>query len=257
MSELIVSNYSTISQDRAHEGVSDKYSFIPTSRVLDVLSDYGFVPAKVTESRTLKDGKKGFQKHMIRLRDRNLVPQVQQEFPEIVVTNSHCGSAAFKIMVGFYRLICANGMVVGDTMQSYSITHKGYTDHAVENALRSITGVLPALEDTVRSMRAIELNRNEAVAFASSVVDMAWDGSGYSVDPDRLLTQRRYDDRGVDLWLVFNRVQENVIKGDVRQVRADGSRIRSREVKNIDRNINLNKAMWSLAEKMRELKVAG
>jgi hypothetical protein len=49
-------------------------------------------------------------------------------------------------------------------------------------------------------------------------------------------------------------IQENVIKGGVRQRRSDGSRIRSKEVKSIDEDTKLNRMLWSMTAKMAELK---
>jgi hypothetical protein len=66
------------------------------------------------------------------------------------------------------------------------------------------------------------------------------------------LTARRYDDQKNDLWTTYNRVQENVIKGGIRQV----NRRKSRGVNGIDENLRLNKALWTLAEQMKQLKEA-
>jgi len=49
-------------------------------------------------------------------------------------------------------------------------------------------------------------------------------------------------------------VQENVIKGGQLTGYSDkGRRQKTRPVRSIDRDLKLNKAMWSLAEKMKEL----
>jgi hypothetical protein len=55
-------------------------------------------------------------------------------------------------------------------------------------------------------------------------------------------------------------VQENVIRGGIagRTIDANGNRRRSttREVQGIDQNRALNRALWTLAERMAELKAA-
>jgi hypothetical protein len=72
------------------------------------------------------------------------------------------------------------------------------------------------------------------------------------------LKERRYDDKGHDLWSVYNVVQENIIKGGVQgQKLGSNGRIRrqkTRAVKAIDRDVKLNKALWLLTEKMAECK---
>jgi len=69
-----------------------------------------------------------------------------------------------------------------------------------------------------------------------------------------LLVPRRWDDRKSDLWSIFNRVQENLVKGGLTGRTANGRRQRTRPVQGIDQNLRLNRALWMLAEGMRQLK---
>ena len=55
-----------------------------------------------------------------------------------------------------------------------------------------------------------------------------------------------------DLWSVFNRTQENLTQGGLRS--ANGRRQQTRPVQGIDQNIRLNRALWLLADGMRQLK---
>ena len=80
-------------------------------------------------------------------------------------------------------------------------------------------------------------------------------------DPDKpapitesqILMPRRFDDRRPDLWSVFNRTQENLTCG-LRGRSANGRRQQTRPVQGIDQNIRLNRALWLLADGMRQLK---
>lgn len=60
------------------------------------------------------------------------------------------------------------------------------------------------------------------------------------------------------MWRTLNRIQENTIRGgqSYRTVDANNARRRgtTREVKGIDGNVNLNRALWTLAEEMQKLK---
>jgi len=83
----------------------------------------------------------------------------------------------------------------------------------------------------------------------------------------QLLQPRRTEDTGTDLWKTFNRVQENTIKGgltaraqdtfDNRGRRQRGRMVSTRQVKGIDQDVKLNRALWQLAERMAELKGVG
>jgi hypothetical protein len=63
---------------------------------------------------------------------------------------------------------------------------------------------------------------------------------------------RRFDDRRPDLWSVFNRTQENLTKGGLHGS-ANGRR-QTRPVQGIDSDIRLNRALWLLADGLRQLK---
>ena len=70
-----------------------------------------------------------------------------------------------------------------------------------------------------------------------------------------LLNPRRYGDGAKDLFITLNCVQENIIRGGQRdrsRRRPDGSRMpKNRAVKGLDEDMKLNKALWEMAEVLR------
>ena len=70
-----------------------------------------------------------------------------------------------------------------------------------------------------------------------------------------LLNPRSYGDGANDLWTTLNCVQENIIRGGQRdrsRRRPDGSRMpKSGAIKGIDEDMKLNKALWEMAEVLR------
>lgn len=56
-----------------------------------------------------------------------------------------------------------------------------------------------------------------------------------------------------DLWTVYQRLQENLIKGGLSGRNAKGKRTSTRSVNGIDGDIKLNKALWVMAEKMYKI----
>ena len=90
------------------------------------------------------------------------------------------------------------------------------------------------------------------------------DGEGRTTTPitaEQLLAPRRAEDAGDDLWRTFNRVQENAIRGGLtawgRDAQNRPRRVSSREVTGIDGDVRLNRALWTLTERMAELKGVG
>jgi hypothetical protein len=70
----------------------------------------------------------------------------------------------------------------------------------------------------------------------------------------QVLQARRPEDLGHSLWMAFQRIQENSVRGGQPGRTVQGRRMRTREVASIDRGVSLNRALWMLAEEMRKLK---
>lgn len=69
-----------------------------------------------------------------------------------------------------------------------------------------------------------------------------------------MLSIRREEDRPNDLWTTYQRVQENLTKGGLWGRTAKGKSQRTRPVTGIDGDIKLNRALWEMAEKMKDIK---
>jgi hypothetical protein len=244
-------NFGTLTQQAAHSKTSDRYAFIPTSKALTVFADHGYHPSKIVEARTRIHENKGFQKHIIRLRKPELT--TRSEFPEIILINSHMGSCSFRVLAGYFRCVCINGLISGDTTSDFRIRHSGYTDNAVSTAIQSITEQLPEIETTVEGMKLVTLTPEETLAYNTAAIELKWDGKTY-VDPSQLNYARRYDDRTPTLWNTFNRAQEHLIKSGVRAKNTNGQRRRSKAVTSVDENVRLNRALWTLSQEMLKIK---
>ena len=105
-------------------------------------------------------------------------------------------------------------------------------------------------------MRAIALEEGEAEVFARSALALKYDDPGKTlpITESQVLRPRRFDDNRLDLWSTFNRVQENLVKGGLTGRTANGRQQRTRPVQGIDQNVRLNRALWLLAEGLRQLK---
>lgn len=63
---------------------------------------------------------------------------------------------------------------------------------------------------------------------------------------------RRWEDKKTDLWTVFQRLQENLTKGGLSGISAKGKRTQTRAVNGIDSDIKLNRALWVMAERLKQ-----
>ncbi len=102
----------------------------------------------------------------------------------------------------------------------------------------------------------LHFDAGESEGFARAALTLKYD------EPDRpasttetqILMPRRTDDDRRDLWSVFNRTQENLIKGGLRARAATDRRQSTRPVQGINQNLRLNRTLWLLADGMRQLK---
>jgi hypothetical protein len=93
-------------------GVSARYTFVPTARIVDGLRDQDWVPVDVEEQRIRNEARRGFQKHMLRFRRAEQMATLDEWNVELVLLNSHDRGCAYQLHAGIYRRICANGLVV-------------------------------------------------------------------------------------------------------------------------------------------------
>jgi Domain of unknown function (DUF932) len=244
----------------AHIRTSHRYSFLPTSSILEGMAGEGWLPVAVQEQVVRDESRQGFQKHMVRFAHRDDIKKSSGERAEIVVINSHDRSSAYQIHAAIFRFVCCNGLVVSDaTFSRISITHMGFSPDKIVAASLQLAGHVPALMDGISRMKAVTLTEDEQLAFAEAAAIVRFGAlESAPVRPRTLLQPRRAEDSSRDVWTTFNTVQENAVKGGQRdhdKRKADGSRMpRTRPVKGIDSNVSLNKALWHLAEKIAELK---
>ncbi|HBY21192.1 MAG TPA: hypothetical protein DEG71_09360 [Clostridiales bacterium] len=242
----------SIFANEAHESRSARYTYIPTIDVLDGLRKEGFQPFFVAQSRSRIEGKSEFTKHMLRLRQ---VGEIEKsEANEIILINSHDGTSSYQMMAGCFRFVCQNGMVTGDIVEDIRVRHKGNIVHNVIDAAFTIVDNFEAVNESVDGMKSTLLLPAEQELFAEAALSLKYDENEAPITPNQLLSTRRIADRNPDLWSNFNRVQENIIRGGLRGRTANGNRTTTREVKSIDNNVKLNKALWILADGMRQLK---
>lgn len=245
----------------AYSGMSARYAYIPTSDVIEGLIRAGFQPFAASQSRTKIADKREHTKHMIRFRTPDTMGSDSGEIvPEIVLINGHDGTTAYKFMAGLFRVVCTNGLVVADSLiGSVSIRHSGDVVRIAAQQSVDLIKRLPEALDTVAYWKSISLTRTEQGIFAEAAHTMRFadtDGKITTpVQPEALLQPRRYADNASDLWSTFNRVQEAVIKGGLSAYNPrTTTRSTTRPVKGIDQDVRLNKALWTLAEKMAELR---
>ena len=221
--------------------LTDKYIQTPTSRVVEDLMRLGW---QVTKAQEVKSKKyKGFQKHIVVFRH----PDIQikgkngdDSFPQILLTNSHDGKAAFNFRVGIFRLVCSNGLVIADAdFNNVSIRHINYTFESLQAKVNEVIEKLPGLVQKINLFKSTKLTDDQMTEFALKAATLR---TKAKVNAEELLVVERDADNGNDLWAVFNRVQEKLLGGSFRS----GKR-KSRSVTSFQKDIEVNEQLFELA----------
>lgn len=244
----------SIFAETPHTSRSERYSYIPTCTILNELRKEGFEPFMVCQTRTRNEDRRDYTKHMIRLRHASQING--NEANEVILLNSHDGTSSYQMLAGMFRFVCQNGLVYGDTVMDVRVPHKGdVASHVIEGAYEVLKG-FDQVQESRDNMRAISLDTREAEVFAHAALTLKYDDEDKPapITEHQILSPRRIDDRHSDLWSVFNRVQENLVKGGLTGRSTTGNRQRTRPIQGIDQNVRLNRALWMLAEGLQQLK---
>lgn len=241
-----------------HTG-SLRYSQIATIDVLDKLEKCGWVPVKIDTSRAYKKSNDQV-KHLIRLQHVDTLSKDEGEVLQMLMVNSHDCSAAYRFMMGIFRFICSNGLVTGDIFQKVSIRHVGDALGKVEQTIGSILDIAPTIHAEVDKMRQKQLEPGQIIDLCKAAYQIKYpDINETLVMPEQLATVHRQADVGNDVWRVFNRVQENLIRGRVKVLvekpekneytgntftRRGYKKVRS--LNNIEKNVKVNRQLWDL-----------
>lgn len=250
----------------AHSSRSERYAFVPTVAVINGMRDAGFLPVRAEQSSTRQLDKQNYTKHMIRFRPVDFLNiAVGDTFPEAVLINAHDGSSRYKLSFGMFRLACSNGLVVADGfVDAINIMHSGSIIDEVISGTKRLLQQAPKVLDVVGKWKNIQLRPQEQLLLAEAAHSIRFPQTEEDVErqrtfhgpiaPAMLLTTRRPEDINPDLWSTFNVIQENATKGF--RTRVHGRRVTARIVGSIDGDVKLNKALWTLSEKMASIKLA-
>ncbi len=251
----LLAQFPTLARKQPHFQVSDMYHFIPTIDVINEIKRHNWYPTSVQEASVKDESKDGYQRHLVRFRHFEDLLNPKENAVELLLFNSHDRSTAFSISAGIYRFVCANGLVIADSVfESYKIKHIGDRDNDVLTAINNIPAFKPQLESKIHTLEAIELSMAEKQSFAKSAIPLRFK-EHLEVDYNDLLAPHRNEDEHNDLYTVLNVIQENLLRGNISGInRETGRRFTSREITSIGKDVDVNQGLWDIAERIANIK---
>lgn len=249
---------SVFAEDKS-ERLTSRYHSLNTSDLLPVLADYGYFPVQAAQKRARK-GEQRHAAHMVAFaKDADGDGGLRSE---IIAYNSHDGTSGVKLFAGAYRFICSNGIIAGEGFKA-NVRHTHRAMAGFEEMLQGIITSLPKMMDTIATLRQRRMDYEEAKELATKAVQLRWDyiegayvpddmsKGTYATDKtvrDALSCQRREDD-AFDAWTVLNRIQENVVRGNVmvRSItdRSQGER-KARPIASIQEHVRVNQQLFDM-----------
>ena len=254
--DVLRMNVPSIFAEEKHHSRSERYTYVPTSEIVEGLDKEGFRPFFACQARVRAENedRAEFAKHMIRFRHASTINSDVAN--EIILVNSHDGSTSYQMMAGAFRFVCQNGLICGDLVEDIRVRHSGnIVDNVIEGAY-SILDQFGNVESSKEGMKSLVLRPEEKRIFANAALTLKYEGEA-PIASDALLNANRREDRDdPSLWGTFNTVQENLVRGGQLSRSSNNRRTRTRAVNGIGQNVQLNRALWTLAEEMKKLKAA-
>ena len=247
-----------------HHELSDRYESVDTHEAMDVLRGYGYVPVQAAQKTTRKASDRLYADHMVAFAHKwNLL---DTDRPEIIIYNSHNGKSSMKMYAGFYRGVCSNGLVAGEGYEA-RMRHLKASISDVGDMLEDVAAKLPELGDKIKRMKSIKMDPAEVIDLGFNAASLRWErlpefnltrerknGVYYDDYTAHTITRtRRWGDQGNDLWTIFNRAQESLIRGGVK-VRSltdelpFGKHRSARGIGSVAESVRVNRGMWDIAE---------
>lgn len=238
--------------EHAYEGVSDRYEFIKTSDIVEKMMTEGFIPVMAADCKVKNATKKGFAKHVIKFRHSSLLNTTNTEVPELVLTNSHDRTSAYVLQAGIFRIVCSNGLVVASELyEKLSVKHMGNNaDKVLEGSFKIIENI-PVVMQQIDQWKGLQVSPELQIEYAKQAVALAPTTLEFS--PERVLDFRRQEDKGNDLYTVFNRVQENLLAGGMVGQSKTGKFRAARAITGLNADNKLNQDLWKLTENTAKL----
>ena len=232
-------------------GTSQKYSHISTKQIIDDMEELGWGVVDAKQVRARKG--EGFQKHLVVFRNNDLFIEGadgDNVFPQILLTNSHDGKNAFTFTAGLFRMICENGLVIStQEFENMKIRHYGYDFNELQTVISTMVEALPLAVESMNRFKQTQLAQEQILEFARKAVQIRFgeeQAQNIAIDYNALTTATRPEDRGADLWSVFNVIQEKITQGMFEY--QSGAKVRkARKIKNFKQDLDLNAKLYELA----------
>jgi hypothetical protein len=244
-----------IDQTHALETLKPSYGFISTRELNDTLERHGWKPSEIKFARA-SEHRLGFQKHLVTYQNDSLariegLPEKHRSRIQLVVQNSHDGTTAFKFFLGMLRMACMNGIISGDAMASFRLIHSKRALTGLHEGVEQMVARIPEFTEQVRTLANKQLTPAQELEFIRRCYDERLKSVKGVLDVSYAPNLRRLADTGTDAFTLFNRVQEDLMRGGIAYRAARNVETITGEVVGMESFDTSTRAKASISEQVR------
>jgi len=129
--------------------------------------------------------------------------------PTITIENSCSGNQPLSMHLGIFRLVCSNGAVRKETVAEQTIKHIEANKLNFGRFVNVINENSRVMLNEVNKLKQRILSPLEMSEFAYQAAKLRYQDLN-GINTDDFLKVNRNEDRGEDVWTVFNRIQESL-----------------------------------------------
>ena len=231
---------------------SDKYSHISTIEKVNEIRSMGWNPVGVRQQNSKVY--KGFQNHLVLFENEKFNDLFSRDglSPQIVLQNSFNGLKSFGFHFGMYRFICANGLFVGESvLPQMKVLHKGIDKENLQTVMEDYVNQIPKVLESIETMKSTKISKIDKRDFAGKAIELRYphvQNRDYPISVEHVLEERRPEDKENTVWATYNIIQESLQKGGQPiQIENKRRKTRTRALKDINRDIQINKELYNIA----------
>jgi hypothetical protein len=229
-----------------------RYHFTPTFEIIDMMQDMGYLLTGAKQSKTKIELRRKHGVHIVEFQHPDLYVKDStnnevEARPTIVMVNSSDGSRPFDFQMGMFRLVCSNGLIVkSKDLGGFKERHTKYNFADLKSLISQKVDSLPKTIEKINTWNMVEMSSKDRFAFATEALALrlGTDRKPEEYEIRGILDPKRNADKHNNLWCTYNVVQENLIKGGFQL-----NERQARPITNPWQDLELNKGLWSLAEK--------
>jgi len=192
--------------------IKQKPHYVPSMEVIETLHKDGWIIEGVSEERQKSTRK--ITNHYINLQHPDLKilnnKGNTEAIASIIMSNSCSGISPLNVDFGLFRLICSNGLVqkapYGKAIQ---FKHNGEKTFDEKIFITDINDRMFSIMNDFEVLKAKRLTTDQMLELAKRAAKLKYKDLE-DIDISSLLVNHRDEDKGDDLWSVFNTIQENL-----------------------------------------------